>query len=301
MANWRLVLTNSEQLAVHSQFRKGAQAAGSSATGLGERKALANTSRLGLGLSNQMGEYIVGAHRIGNVLDTKASRGAMPTGHFNNVRTAPGSAAVNLNVGIAWETADALFRKYDNTEGSIAARHQLSKPDTERGPLSNPAVQTHYEYAEMALEDAQMRAQETSLAIAAAKTRRETTATQALPAAEAVQRKRLDEANEAKLQRDRAEAAVAASPSDPALVKARTEAQEAHGAATRAAQAADAAVKSLQATLAALDAEIPRLEAKKQRRSDFVAERNAAFETAKRVADEASAERTAAIRAAAST
>jgi len=284
MTNFRVVLTNSEQMALHSQFKEGAQAG--SALGLGERKALANASRLGLRLSNQMGEYVIGAHRIGNVLDTKASRGAMPTGNIGNVRTAPGSAAINLNVGISWETANCLFRKYDNTEGMLAHRYQPTKPDTERGPFTNPAVQTHVEYAEMALTDAQRRGEKVSLDLAAAKKKREATVA-AMPGAEDVQRQRLEQVGEAKLRRDQAEAAATANPSDPALVKARTKAQEAHAAATSAVQAAYATVASLNATLTALNEEIPKLTAKMQRRSDFVAERDSAYKIAQRQANEA--------------
>ena len=163
--NFRLVLTNSEQMTTYSAYKPRSGPVASS-SGRGERHALANASRLGLRLSNRMGEYICGAHRIGNVLDTKASRGAMPSGNIG-VRTALGSAALNLNVGISWETANRLSHQYGNTEGLVTGRHQATRSDVDLGPRSNPKYATAIAYAEVAVAEAEERKQQAADALEA--------------------------------------------------------------------------------------------------------------------------------------
>ncbi len=72
--------------------------------------------RCGLGLGVNMatdivfGQYIVGAWRIGTVLDNAASRAGAPS---MGVRTAPSSYAISVNVHVQWVSGDDLFRKYD--------------------------------------------------------------------------------------------------------------------------------------------------------------------------------------------
>jgi hypothetical protein len=293
-------------MATHSHFKKGAQA-DSSSLGLGKRTALSNASRLGLQLSNQMGEYIVGAHRIGNVLDTKASRGSIATGNLGNVRTASGSAAINLNVSIAWETADALFRKYDNTEGTISHRHQLPTPNKDlstfgvpiwswvvEDPITNEQTKrmstTHIGYAGQAQEEALARREGVRLDLDAAIKRRDDTA-QEVPAAEAAQRQRIEEEGAARRRRDDAQAAAAeAAEADPsntkqlkALAEARYNAQKLLNEAKTALYGASATVASLNATLASLSETITKLETSLVLRDAFFNERADAYSAAKRM------------------
>ena len=67
---------------------------------------------LGLGIEGNtvFGQYIVGAWRIGTVLDNAASRAGAPA---MGVRTAPSSYAISVNVHVQWVSGDDLFRKYD--------------------------------------------------------------------------------------------------------------------------------------------------------------------------------------------
>ncbi len=67
---------------------------------------------LGLGIKGNtvFGQYIVGAWRIGTVLDNAASRAGAPS---MGVRTAPSSYAISVNVHVQWVSGDDLFRKYD--------------------------------------------------------------------------------------------------------------------------------------------------------------------------------------------
>ena len=67
---------------------------------------------LGLGMDGDrvFGQYIVGAWRIGTVLDNAASRAGAPS---MGVRTAPSSYAISVNVHVQWVSGDDLFRKYD--------------------------------------------------------------------------------------------------------------------------------------------------------------------------------------------
>ena len=54
-------------------------------------------------------EFIVGAWCIGTVTDSAASRAVM---HANQVRTAPSSMAINVNVNVEWWDSDMLYQKY---------------------------------------------------------------------------------------------------------------------------------------------------------------------------------------------
>ena len=68
------------------------------------------------------------------MLDTSASRAAMPQGSLIGVRTAPNSAALNINVNISWYTADRLARAFNNSEGSMHARFDARQ----RAKSTNP-------------------------------------------------------------------------------------------------------------------------------------------------------------------
>lgn len=71
--------------------------------------------------------YIVGGWCIGTILDSGASRAAVS----NQVRTAPCSMAMNINVNVQWWTADELYTHYmDVPYGSGVAPNAAGAPTT---------------------------------------------------------------------------------------------------------------------------------------------------------------------------
>lgn len=58
-------------------------------------------------------EFIIGAWCIGTVTDSAASRAVM---HANQVRTAPSSMAINVNINVEWWDADQLHQKYQDKD-----------------------------------------------------------------------------------------------------------------------------------------------------------------------------------------
>ena len=90
-------------------------------------------SRCGLGLgflddtstNNIKGQWIVGAWRIGTVLDNAASRAGAPS---MGVRTAPSSYAISVNVNVQWVSSDELFRRYDGRNVGLVGRGE-AKPE----------------------------------------------------------------------------------------------------------------------------------------------------------------------------
>ena len=84
-------------------------------------------SRMGLRHTPKMSEYIVGGWHLGNVMDSAASRRAMPgTGNIT-MRTAPNTMAHNINVNISWWSADQMWEAFMNKEGSLRARYEMEK------------------------------------------------------------------------------------------------------------------------------------------------------------------------------
>ena len=121
LANFRVMVSTSSQMINHSTFKpKGNGNIDASA----KRRKLTGTSRMGLALSNEMGEYVVGGWQIGAVMDTAASRGSMPQGATLGIRSTPNSAAMNINVNISWYNADRLCRSFNNPEGSVKQRFE---------------------------------------------------------------------------------------------------------------------------------------------------------------------------------
>ena len=121
------MVSTSSQMINHSTFKsKGNK----TSDVYGKRRKLTGGSRMSLTLSNDVGEYIVGGWQIGAVMDTAASRGSMPQGASLGIRSAPHSAAMNINVNISWYNADRLCRSFNNPEGTIKQRFEAkqSKP-----------------------------------------------------------------------------------------------------------------------------------------------------------------------------
>ena len=121
LSNFRVMVSTSSQMINHSTFKaKGNGTIDPDA----KRRKLLGTSRMGLALSNEMGEYVVGGWQIGAVMDTAASRGSMPQGASLGIRSAANSAAMNINVNISWYNADRLCRSFNNPEGSVKQRFE---------------------------------------------------------------------------------------------------------------------------------------------------------------------------------
>ena len=74
------------------------------------------------------GQYIVGAWRIGTVLDNAASRAGAPS---MGVRTAPSSYAISVNVNVQWVSGDYLFRKYDGRNVGLVGRGEMPAPEAD--------------------------------------------------------------------------------------------------------------------------------------------------------------------------
>jgi hypothetical protein len=131
LCNFRVQVSTSSQMINHSTYSKKGN---DQATQKGyKRQRMEGLSRMGLKLTNKFGEYVVGGWQIGQVLDTSASRAAMPSGSLIGVRTAPNTSALNINVNIAWFTADRLARTFNNPEGSVRTRFNPDPIDERTG------------------------------------------------------------------------------------------------------------------------------------------------------------------------
>ena len=71
------------------------------------------------------GQFIIGGWCVGTVLDNSASRAAI--GH--QVRSAPSSMAININVGVEWWSGDRLHRAY--MDDSVRSRNDAIPADRE--------------------------------------------------------------------------------------------------------------------------------------------------------------------------
>ena len=98
-------------------------------------------SRMGLRMTMEGGEYIVGGWQIGTVLDSAASRAVMPGGSLGvGVRTAPNTMAHNVYVNIGWWSADRLWRSFMNVENSVKPRYvKRTAGDEPKDPVNIPA------------------------------------------------------------------------------------------------------------------------------------------------------------------
>lgn len=123
LANFRVVVSTSSHMINHSTFKS----KGNKQNDVyGKRRKLTGGSRMSLTLSNEVGEYVVGGWQVGAVMDTAASRGSMPQGASLGIRSAPNSAAMNINVNISWYNADRLCRSFNNPEGTIKQRFETT-------------------------------------------------------------------------------------------------------------------------------------------------------------------------------
>jgi len=136
LANFRVMVSTSSQMINYSTYKgKGNQFSDTD----GKRRRLLGTSRMGLTLSNEVGEYVVGGWQIGNVLDTAASRAAMPAGNQLGIRSSPHTAAMNINVNVSWFSADRLCRSFNNPENTVRQRFESHR----RLPKNQVNMQLH--------------------------------------------------------------------------------------------------------------------------------------------------------------
>lgn len=147
LTNFRIEASTSAEMINYSQY-KSAQSRTSAG---GKRRRLDGRSRMGLEICNKFGEYIVGGWQVGTVLDTSASRAAMPQGSNIGVRTAPNSSALNINVNIGWCSADFLCRSYNNAEGAIKPRYRKTEYDQEMMYVNKQMTKKQWEQTEGAL------------------------------------------------------------------------------------------------------------------------------------------------------
>ena len=93
--------------------------------------------RMGLRLTSQLGEYIVGGWCIGTVTDAAASRAALP-GQFAT-KSDPSTYAWNVHVNVEWWTGDRLYRSFCNVENRLRSRFIQSSTDAYILEGSQPA------------------------------------------------------------------------------------------------------------------------------------------------------------------
>jgi len=137
LCNFRVQVSTSSQMVNHSTYNtKGNNNAAQKGF---KRPRLEGMSRMGLKLCEQFGEYVVGGWQIGQVMDTSASRAAMPSGSLVGVRTAPNSSALNVNVNISWYTADRLARAFNNPEGTVVTRFNANQRVVPSNPVNTQA------------------------------------------------------------------------------------------------------------------------------------------------------------------
>ena len=146
LCNFRLEASTSAEMINYSQYRTPKVGQTQYA---GKKRKLDVGPRMNLKLCNKFGEYIVGGWQIGNVMDTSASRAAMPTGSNIGVRTAPNSSALNINVNIGWWSADRLSRAFNNADGTVTPRYVKTKVLAESTSAINQQL-TQAEYASAA-------------------------------------------------------------------------------------------------------------------------------------------------------
>ena len=95
--------------------------------GTDDRYKIPEDQRMGLKLGSTMGEYIVGGWCMGTVLDSAASRAALP-GMFSS-KNDVSSYALNVAVNVEWWSGDRLYRNYCDIEKQLVGRHNKPTED----------------------------------------------------------------------------------------------------------------------------------------------------------------------------
>jgi len=118
MTNFRLKRMTSSFMTQYSHYKSDTP---SSRCGLriGTKSEIANPN------AAVAAEYIVGGWCVGTVLDNSASRSTV--GH--QVRIAPASMALNINVNVEWWSSDKMYRNFMDVDGSVLRRDMYMKAD----------------------------------------------------------------------------------------------------------------------------------------------------------------------------
>lgn len=122
------------------------------------------SERMGLKWGDQLAEYIVGGWCIGRVLDSAASRAALP-GHFAS-NANPTSHSINIDVNVEWWSGDRMFRAYCDKEGKTFSSRNESAYGGLRLPTSFEASVRAKKWVEIRDEEASEKraAEETEMA-----------------------------------------------------------------------------------------------------------------------------------------
>lgn len=121
MTNFRLMRCTSSFLVNNSA------AVFSTVGGTGDMEFKGGRCGLNMGKRGDVytGEYIIGGWCVGTVLDSAASRSVIGS----QVRTAPSSMAMNINVNVEWWSGDDLYRRYMDIDGTVQQRGVITPDD----------------------------------------------------------------------------------------------------------------------------------------------------------------------------
>ena len=130
MTNFRMMRVTSSYLAQYSGSKK-TEGVGRCGLRLGVANKDGTRSADGkvAADSTVAAEYIIGGWCIGTVVDSAASRSTV--GH--QVRMAPASMAININVNVEWWSGDKLYKHYMDVSNSVQRRGEVSKDEAAFG------------------------------------------------------------------------------------------------------------------------------------------------------------------------
>lgn len=110
MTNFHLRRVTSSYMSMYSAYKKGNDLS---------RCGLA--SKMSVGDGKAAARYIIGGWCIGTVMDSAASRASIG----NQIRTAPATMALNINVNVEWWSGDKLHRNYMDVDGNVLGRQDM--------------------------------------------------------------------------------------------------------------------------------------------------------------------------------
>ena len=130
LCNFRLRMTTSSEMIATS----GVAQKPDTANDPNRKFTFGEDERMGLRFGEHIAEYIIGGWSIGRVMDSAASRAALPGQYVSN--RDPTSHAMNIDVGVEWWSGDRMYRTYCDREGKTFLRRQ-QKRDPPR-PVPKP-------------------------------------------------------------------------------------------------------------------------------------------------------------------
>jgi hypothetical protein len=130
LCNFRLRMTTSAEMIATS----GVAQKPNTATDETKMFTFGEDERMGLRFGKRMAEYIIGGWSIGRVMDSAASRAALPGQYVSN--RDPTSHSMNVDVGVEWWSGDRMYRTYCDREGKTFLRRQQKRESVR--PESDP-------------------------------------------------------------------------------------------------------------------------------------------------------------------